>query len=200
MAKFTYVIINGCGASGKDTFVEYCDDLVSGEVDVINYSTIDPQKKILDIVYNHYAGSCPAFGRSIANKTETYRSCLVELKEYMNRKWDLQMIDLDLTVREAINQSKDKGFLMFIHCREPENIDRIRRYLRFSIESLYSETRVRTLLIEGRTDPNSFSNSSDRNVLNYKYDDVISNKGTLSDLHDLAARYVKNVLHLTVVN
>jgi hypothetical protein len=61
--------------------------------------------------------------------------------------------------------------ILFIHCREPEEIKR-----------LVDDFKCSTLLITNNNITQVESNHADANVNNYNYDFVIHNDGTLEDL------------------
>ena len=158
------VIINGGPRSGKDTFVNMCK-LIDPAIE--NYSTVDNVKEIArKMGWN-------------GEKTEKDRILLSGLKEL----WDnYNGGATNRTVKKAkyyLDKAQENGIdtTVFIHCREPENIDKMKTMF---------DVPVLTLLIENPNVPEITSNHSDRDVNNYEYDVTVTNDGTLDDLRNSA--------------
>lgn len=176
------VIINGIGGSGKDTFVEYCKDILdegSWFARCLNVSTVDYVKEI--------AGYCGWNGE----KDPASRKFLSDLKKAMTEWRDLPVMDVKGHLNRFSQMSKWNGIeqtVAFVHCREPEEIAR-----------LVGELNATTLLIR-RESAESIQqiNDSDNNVLNYSYDYVVQNEGTLDDLKESARVFLRDYLKLDI--
>ena len=87
---------------------------------------------------------------------------------------------------DALENDVLRSSVMFIHCREPEEIAR-----------LVENWGARSLLItRAAAEEKEQSNDSDRNVKDYEYDTIVENNGTLAELEESARTYLHEVLHL----
>lgn len=77
----------------------------------------------------------------------------------------------------------DEGQILFLHIREPEEIERVVR-----------EFGAKTLLIVRDSVMHITSNMADKNVFDYSYDYVIENKGTIEELKDKARQFINEVV------
>jgi hypothetical protein len=78
--------------------------------------------------------------------------------------------------------------VMFIHCREPKEIERF-------VEEFNAETLlIRRELAEEK----NWENASDKGVLDYPYDYVVRNEGTLDDLRESAQVFLRDYLKLVI--
>lgn len=158
-------IINGQGGAGKDEFIKCIDKYVR----VFNVSSITPVKSVARML--GWDGI----------KTEKDRKFLSDMKnllvEYNNLPYNY--------VCEKITSFKTSNCfdMMFIHIREPEEIEKIK--------SMYPS--VRTIYIENDNVEPITSNDSDANVGNYEYDFVFSNNGTLEELDKKSYDFLKEV-------
>lgn len=159
--------------SGKDTFVELCRKFM-GDAFLLNISTVDKVKEI--------ATACGWDG----TKTPENRKFLSDLKALLTDWADVPLKDIISKV-EAFKREferydvSDKGAFVFIHCREPEEIRKLVKAL-----------GARTLLIRRTAAEHvSASNQSDADVLNYNYDAVVMNNGTLADLEHQAEYFIR---------
>ena len=162
------VLINGIGRSGKDTFVEFCqkDTSVSGQI--WNISTVDLVKKAAKILgWN-------------GEKDEKGRKFLSDLKDLATSYSDLSFTYIHNTIFSAEGIGNVK--IIFVHCREPEEIDRLKK-----------ELGATTLLIKNNRIKPIISNHADRDVENYNYDYVIENNGTLEELAAQAHKFLDNL-------
>ena len=154
------VLINGSGGSGKDTFVSFCNNYVEVE----SISTVDKVKEAAR--WLGWAGG----------KTEKDRLFLSNLKlvwdEY-NSGSTVYAID---SVCKFIQGPKK---LLFIHVREPKNIELIK-----------STFECETLLITSKRIDKIISNMADANVDKFKYDHVIHNDSDLEHLMRAAGLFV----------
>lgn len=157
-------IINGPPQVGKDTFVKFCQAISPF---VQNFSTSSLTKII-----------CAACGWD-GEKTPETRKFLSDLKDLLTKSpWGNIPFN---KLKEDID--KMMGQIIFIHVREPEEID------------LYKKTfDAKTILVDdGKARPEA-SNHADADVYNYNYDIVIENKGTLSDLRQKAEDFLAEVM------
>lgn len=154
------VVINGSGGVGKSTFIRLCGDISTRPV--VELSTIDFPKKVA--AYCGWKGT----------KTEKDRKFLSDLKDALIA-WD----DIPFRmVHEEVAQFQDH--LIFINCREPWEVERLKRSLNAS-----------TLLIVRPAVATITSNHADANVAMYDYDYVLQNKGNLGDLTEKATNFLK---------
>ena len=177
-------IINGTGGSGKDTFVSYCKELLEDKsgltTNCLNVSTVDYVKEI--------AGYCGWNGE----KDPASRKFLSQLKDAMTEWRDLPVIDVKGQINRFEQMARwcgtwDKA-VVFVHCREPEEIAR-----------LVDELNAKALLIRRESAENIQQiNHADNNVLNYEYDYTIYNNGTKEELKEEARRYLTEFLGLNI--
>lgn len=154
------VVINGTGGSGKDTFVEF----VSKYAKVFNFSSVDKVKEI-----------ARAIGWD-GQKTEKDRKFLSDLKRLTTEYNDMAFN----SIKQAINSFNDlDSEIMFIHIREPEEIQRA-----------VSNFGAKTLLVRREGLASITTNYSDASVENYNYDFIIENT-TLENLDNLAEQFVE---------
>lgn len=158
----TIVIINGTGGSGKDTFVEFAGKYAP----VLNFSSVDKVKEIARLI--GWDGG----------KTEKDRKFLADLKKLTSEYNDMPFKSVAQKVEEFKNSDKQ---IMFIHIREPENIQRA-----------VDEFGACTLLVKRVGKSNIMSNYSDANVDNYNYDYIIEND-TLENLEKMAKAFIEEL-------
>ena len=152
-------------SSGKTTFERLVQDLVKC---CASRSTIDPIK---EIAYD--------FGWN-GEKDLKGRKLLANLKQSWVEYGDQPYEWLAKELAKIFDYNKD--CVVFIDCREPEEIAEICK--RFKAKSLL----IRRAIAENT----ETSNESDRNVLNYDYDIIIENNGSMSELALAAEEFVKN--------
>ena len=168
------IVINGRPRSGKDTFVNFCRDHMHW---CLNVSTVDFVKVI--------AAKCGWDG----TKTAENRKFLSDLKDLLTKWGDVPFkkvcreIELFKAEMEAHNFDPDTEGVVFIHCREPKEIER-----------LCEELGAQSLLILRAAVENTVqSNHADAEVYNYNYDYTISNDNTLQDLEDAAVNFLRGL-------
>ena len=176
------VLINGIGGSGKDTFVKFCQELLETDSLVnrcLNVSTVDYVKEI--------AGYCGWNGE----KDPASRKFLSDLKKTMTEWRDLPVMDVKAQLNRFSQICRWNGVedtVAFVHCREPEEIAR-----------LVTELKATTLLVRRESAENVKQiNDSDNNVLNYDYDYIVRNEGTLDDLKESARVFLRDCLKLEI--
>jgi len=167
-------IINGSGGVGKDSFVEFVsaelNDIMKKFHIVINFSSVD---KVKDIA--------KAIGWD-GKKTEKDRKFLSDLKILTSQYCDMPFKSMSSKVKDFIND--DEAKVLFLHIREPEEIKRA-----------VNEFNARTILITRKGIKHITSNIADENVLNYGYDFVINNDGTIEEFNIKAKNFVKEVIN-----
>ena len=149
------IIINGKGGSGKDTCVKFVTDYYAGHT--MNVSTVDPIKK---------AASLLGWNKSKDNIDRKFLSDLKQISSDYNdypNKYTISKID------KFSKLSVTWMRFMFIHCREPENIQLLETYLNTLNVKHY------TLLIRRPGIEDTYGNNSDDNVENYNYDFIYEN-------------------------
>lgn len=174
-------IINGYTGSGKDTFVE----LVSKLWDKVQQNSAFPSK-VTNISTIDYLKAVfkKEFGWD-GEKTAEVRNALASIHQALVT-WN----DLPFTLTcNNIRAELAKGNIVFVHCREPENI---KKYVKeFNAMTVFVENeRVKSLVVNF---PETYS-TADLNVENYKYDIYINNNGTFEDLEKEAKSFVYDSL------
>ena len=153
------IVINGPAESGKDTFIE----LVNKYAKVINFSTIDKIKEIAK--QRGWDGK----------KTEKDRKFLSDLKKLTTEYNDMAFKNTELAIKDFYQSDNE---ILFIHIREPEEINRV-----------VKQFKALTLFLKRDSIEIIKSNSSDANVGNYQYDYVINNS-TSEKLDEQALHFV----------
>ena len=163
-------ITNGTGGCGKDTFADILNDFV----DVTKISSIDPIKQ---------------FARFLGwqgGKEEKDRKFLSDLKLAMTEyddtpfKW-MQNNYLWWCAKSDFDNAIP---VLLIDIREPEEIERAKKAF-----------NAKTILIKNDRVAPITSNMADANVLNYNYDFVIENNGTLEEFEETIKKWAEeNVL------
>lgn len=147
------IVINGFPEAGKDEFIK--SFALSCPYEVENYSTVEKYKKLLK-----------SWGWT-GDKSPEIRKALSELKRIDKELFDGPFQEL----RHFIYKYCDLRFndyVLFIHCREPEEIERIK----------YAFSAISLLIVRKDQETYLFSNSSDEGVVHHKYDSIIFNDGT----------------------
>ena len=157
-------IINGSGGAGKDTVCE----MAAAILPCRSVSSITP---IVEIA---------RFAGWDGEKTKEARRLLSRLKEAFTEFNDLSF-RYCMQQADAFLEGEER--LLFIHVREPEEIDRLKRAI---------GPRCRTLLVR-RTGVSGvpYGNRSDDNVENYQYDAVIENNSSLEELQAQVENFLR---------
>ncbi|MEO6729124.1 MAG: hypothetical protein ABIM99_04340 [Candidatus Dojkabacteria bacterium] len=159
------VVINGIGRSGKDTFVEICQQILKPlNIACYNISSIDPVKEAAGIL------GAPA---NIANKTDAVREFWHDIKMAWVKYDDGPFNYL----KNKIETLGDGSF--FLHMREVKEIEKF-------VEA-FPETK--TLIVSRKTNE-VLLNPADSQVANAKYDFSIKNDGTLEELKKKAEDFL----------
>lgn len=184
------VIINGCGGCGKDTFETMVQDELyhlENFIDQYHVSTIDPIREIDKEL-------ATINGEPYSKDKNAHRKAMAQLKRVWDENYDgsFKYLQRILNVYDAMHSSEGKRAVVFVHVREPENIQNI--YFRHRL-GLLTDTNddwdVTSVLIYGRTSPDDFDNSADRCVENFMYETYINNSGNLEELHKRAKAYAE---------
>ncbi len=192
------VIINGCGGVGKDTFVDQCRRYYSYKTreesvvfKIINYSTVDKIKEI-----------AKKLGWD-GGKTEKDRKFLSDLKELTSEYNDFSYNETIRRIKEEYKESSENYKItnsvsiihkvLFIHCREPKDIQRIVTFCKteFNDPKVFD---IHTLLIRNNRVKTITSNIADANVENYKYDYIIDNNSNIQSLEEKAWNFLKGLV------
>jgi hypothetical protein len=158
------IIINGSGGVGKDTFVEFCRPFAN----ITNISSVDKIKEAAAILGWDQG------------KTERCRKFLSDLKILSTEFNDFPY---DYVANRIAEFKKDNSsHTMFIHVREPQDIQRIK-----------DDFGCVTLLVRNVNKGVITTNMADANVENYDYDFVVDNDGDLDDLKAKAIEFINSV-------
>lgn len=159
-------ITNGVGGCGKDTFA----NILKKYTPTTKRSSIDRVKGI--------ARECCWMG----GKTEKDRKFLSDLKLLLTDYNDLPFVSISSYVDE-FRHNKYINVLL-IDIREPEEIERAKKAF-----------NAKTILIKNDRVAPITSNMADANVLNYEYDFIIENNGTLEEFEETIKNWAEeNVL------
>ena len=173
------VIINGREGSGKDTFVEIAKSML-GDFRCFNYSTVDFVK---------FVATCTGWK---GDKTPENRKFLSDMKRLLTEWHDVPYQRTRVEIRDCMLIADGNDCLndsvMFIHCREPDEIDRF-----------VKDFNAHTLLVSrAAADEKEASNSSDKGVYDYGYDTIVENNGDLEELRKSVRTYITEILGLTI--
>lgn len=169
------IIISGANNSGKDQFVNFF--MENYKYKSVNMSTIDRVKEISK-KYFDWDGK----------KTESSRKFLSDIKkawsEYNNGPFIYMKKQIKKHYLELSKKDKKK-FVFFVHCREPEEIQKFKDFYKNKCTTIL-------IVIEKRTEKNKIANNtSDMNVNNYEYDKIIFNNGNKIDLKLESINFIK---------
>lgn len=160
------IIINGKGGVGKDTLCDFANEVYK----VTNISAITPIKNIATNV--GWKGE----------KDQKSRKLLSELKRVFVEYNDLPCQYL---VKEYKSFLHSDSQILFVHIREPEEIDKFKKYI---------TTPCITLLVQ-RGFSENWGNNSDDNVENYNYDYIYDNNKTLSQTRADFILFLENIIY-----
>lgn len=171
-------IINGVPMSGKSQFCDFCIEYLNKRGAYgISISTVSLIKAIASTV--GWDGI----------KSPEDRKFLSDLKKLLTDwndvpyKSTVDAIMQDYTKLRSFGVSEDK-ILFFVHCREPEEIEKFVKRL-----------GAKTILIRREeVEELQQSNDSDEFVFNYEYDYTIENSGDLDDLYNKAMNFINSQL------
>lgn len=163
----TVFIINGYAGVGKDTFVNMCGQYCK----ILNISSVDKIKEVAYILgWN-------------GTKDEKSRKFLSDLKLLSTDYNQFPFEYLKNTIRDFYQKHKECD-LMFLHIREPEEIEKLKKEF----------PDVVTLLVENVNVEQVTSNMADENVFNYHYEITIKNNSSLGLLNEKAKAFVEKYI------
>lgn len=165
MEKIT-IVINGVGGCGKDTLVS----ILANHRKVKNVSSITP---VVDV-----AKYCGWDGV----KTEKSRKFLSDLKRLLT---DFNEYSLNYLLAEQDKFINDDNEFMFVHIREPEEIEKFVNH---------SKTKTYTLLITPREELQNkvYGNTSDDGVYRYDYNLIFNNDQPLDITESIWLDFISN--------
>lgn len=157
VSKIKIVIVNGTMRAGKTTFETMVKEIAASQGHSVKIlSTIDYVKEIAKMI--GWDGK----------KDKESRRFLSDLKDTLTRWKDLPYQEIK---KEIEYQEINKTDLIFIDCREPEEIQRF-----------VDDYQALTLIVQRGEDYIPIGNHADDNVTNYQYDIVINNNRGLDEL------------------
>lgn len=177
------VVINGSGRKGKDTFAKNCLKLAfSHEINPHTENDILASLRIMCNVDSvNLVKSLATMAGWDGNKTEKNRKFLSDLKDLLS-SWDdvpyKETIKNINTAIKNINDFNNGDGLIFVHSREPKEIQRYVNY--------FGSNTCHTLLVKNPNVPTVTSNHADKDVENYRYDFVVYNNKDRESLEDKA--------------
>lgn len=157
MSDKTVIVINGRGGVGKDTLC----DIVAKHYPTIDISAITPYKVVAQ-----------QLGWKDTDKSNRARKFLSELKR-ISIEYNDYPNDYLFANWKSFMQSNYS--VMFVHIREPEEINKFKRWV---------APNAKTLLIESDRVPRKFGNDSDDKVSLYDYDYVYVNDKPLEEVEE----------------
>ena len=162
MEKLKIVVLNGYSRSGKDTFVE----IASKRFNCINHSSIDKVKDIAaEMGWNGI-------------KNEHNRQMLAELKQFYIKWFNGPFRDIvreiDMAILNNIRFPSEKLRIdfVFLHIREPEEIQQIKNYCE---DNKFLE--FHSIFVQ--RDESEKNHKSDSMVENFDYNFICKNNSTL---------------------
>lgn len=175
MSTKTIVVINGKGGIGKDTLISALDK--ENDISVFNVSSIDPFRDIADEFNNS------------GKKSDAYRLMLSELKRsidsYYKKENGITYSDeyLKKELRQFVefsNEDKtDIDNVMFVHIREPENIESFIETAKTTLMLMgEKEAYITSLLVRSDRAKEDYGNASDNGVEDYSYDFIFDSNGS----------------------
>lgn len=164
------VVINGYPGVGKSTFSDICCEIAF------------PYGKSLSTV-DFIKGIALLAGWDGA-KDEKNRKFLSDLKRIMTDWGEVPMKKLEEAINEHERELKFNDFdpkkaIFFVHCREPEEIQKI-----------VDKYNAITLIVSREDIEKSLSNDSDKNVELFSYDYMVKNNGSLQNLEIIAKSFL----------
>lgn len=159
------IAINGPPRSGKNTFVDFCEDVDLG-LYVSQISSVDHVK--------HLATTWGWDG----SKTPRNRQHLSNLKDMLEEWGDIP----NKKIEEYISRLSffNTPQILFVHVREPHNI-----------QQLKTKYNAITILVVNSRVEQETSNHADEDVYCFEYDYVIDNNGDLDRLKESAETFMK---------
>ena len=168
-------IINGSGGVGKDTFVELVNKALQDYFNFHNdYAKLAYSFSSIDVIKE----AAKVIGWN-GDKSEKSRKFLSDLKILSTKYNDYPHQSILHEIKRFYKDTVQ--FMLFIHTREPEDIERFKKEV----------PECKTILITNKNIAEIKSNMADANVFNYNYDIVINNDDTLEELKQKAVDFIK---------
>ena len=169
------VIINGKGKVGKDTLI----DFVSERYCTINISSIDIIKQVASEL--GWDGT----------KNEKSRKFLSDMKKISS---EYNNFPIRYVIDEYRRFKFSNEYIMFVHIREPEEIDKFITNLKED-KFFNNDTSIISLLItKDDIDNVVYGNNSDDNVENYDYDFIYNNNLPLDEAKEDFLKFFEDML------
>jgi len=171
------IVINGSGGSGKDTFVEFVRECYTADKSIVVscVSSVEAVKEAAKVL--GWDG----------NKDTKGRGFLAHLKDVSSLAYDGPFNYVANRCSKILQANQGKNNIIFIMCREPNEIDRLIKY--------YSPCSI-SLLIKRPGIP-KHGNHADDDVDNYNYDYTINNSGSLEDFKETARDFIRDrIFHI----
>lgn len=162
-------IVNGAPGAGKTTFEE-CIKLLIGSDRCNILSTIEFVKYI--------ATQCGWDG----SKSNKNRKFLSDLKDILTEWNDVPYKRIEENLKSIREKDEFKEQIVFIDCREPEEIKKLCKKLNAKSVCIRNEKAEKT----------ETSNHADQDVLNYNYSCYLENNGTKYDLLKTVIGFLNN--------
>lgn len=177
------VVINGSGGKGKDTFAKNCLKLAfSREINPHTENDILASLRIMCNIDSVYlVKNLAIMAGWDGTKTENNRKFLSDLKDLLSQWQDVPYKETIKNINTAIkniNDYNNGNGIIFVHSREPKEIQRYVNY--------FGSNTCHTLLIKNPNVSAILSNHADKNVENYHYDFIVYNNKDLNSLKEKA--------------
>lgn len=190
------IVINGSGGKGKDTFTNLCLELTYKNKNIDKDILITPKEDILNTLENmknnklknmcnidsvYLVKNLATMAGWDGTKTENNRKFLSDLKDLLSN-WDdvpykETIKNINIAIKNIKNFNNGDG-LIFVHSREPKEIQRYVNYFDSNI--------CHTLLVKNPNVSAILSNHADKNVEDYHYDFIVYNNKDLNSLKEKA--------------
>jgi hypothetical protein len=179
-------VINGHPRVGKDFLVNKIRE-VSINQSVLNYSTVSVVKEMAELI---------GYEENVPSVKNNFRAFLSDLKDLIDSHFEKMTVKT--CIQKAIDKHEEKlsyevfSPIIFIHSREPENIDCIKSYAK---EKGY---KIRTLLVmaDWVVEKEEYSNHADKNIGNYDYDYLFLNTKNESLFYKRMLDFIKKNTNL----
>ena len=185
------IVINGSACAGKDTLVcslvdrrynipplARCLGRMSSGAYIYNISSVDNVK-----------AAATMLGWDNRFKTASDRIFLHELKECSIKYNDGPTSYVIEFLRSVLATCSDNCSYVFVHIREPEEIDK----LKVRVSSSLKGVKFRTLLVDDTSDSYTFVNGADDVVHDYTYD-VVFSYNKLNDMFETTVKRFHDVI------
>lgn len=161
-------VINGQAGVGKNTFVDFCAEILKlRDIHTNDISSVDKVKE---------AGSILGWN---GEKDELGRQFLSNLKDMST-----EFCDGPFKYMEEYIVEVDDDEVTFLHIREPEEIKKV----------VDKYPHVVTVVIKSTRMLDTFDNHADSNVSNYEYDYTVNNDVGLKEFNKSAEFFVKHII------